>query len=97
MQLRLYQKIVDSGLSVRKVEQLAKSTSKTTEVRTRKAGARESSSSVQSVEEKLRQTLGTKVNVRERENGRGEIVIEFYSLDDLDRLLDLFASLEKFH
>jgi hypothetical protein len=35
--------------------------------------------------------------VREKEQGRGEIVIEYYSLDDLDRLLDLFASLEKFH
>ena len=97
MQLRLYKRIVDSGLSVRKVEQLAKSTGKTSEGGPRKAAVREISASVQSVEEKLRQTLGTKVMVRERENGRGEIVIEFYSLDDLDRLLDLFASLEKFH
>jgi ParB family chromosome partitioning protein len=97
MQLRLYQKIVDSGLSVRKIEQLAKSTGKTSEGQSRKSAPKETSSSVQSLEEKLRQTLGTKVNVRERENGRGEIVIEFYSLDDLDRLLDLFASLEKFH
>jgi hypothetical protein len=33
--------------------------------------------------------------VREKEGGRGEIIIEFYSLDDLDRLLDLFASLDR--
>ena len=97
MQLRLYQKIVDSGISVRKIEQLAKATGKTTEGTGRKAAPREVSSSAQHIEEKLRQTLGTKVNVREREGGKGEIVIEFYSLDDLDRLLDLFASLEKFH
>jgi ParB family chromosome partitioning protein len=97
MQLRLYQKIVDSGISVRKIEQLAKATGKTTEGTGRKASPREVSSDVQHVEEKLRQTLGTKVSVKEREGGRGEIVIEFYSLDDLDRLLDLFASLEKFH
>ena len=95
MQLRLYHKIVDSGLSVRKIEQLAKSSGKPSETHTRKTGGREVSTSVQSVEEKLRQTLGTKVIVREKEGGRGEIVIEFYSLDDLDRLLDLFASLEK--
>jgi hypothetical protein len=37
------------------------------------------------------------VSVREKGNGRGEIVIEFYSLDDLDRLLDLFAAIEKVH
>lgn len=96
MQLRLYQKIVDSGISVRKIEQLAKATGKSTNGTGRKTAAREASASVQSLEEKLRQTLGTKVNVREREGGKGEIVIEYYSLDDLDRLLDLFASLEKF-
>lgn len=97
MQLRLYQKIVDSGISVRKIEQLAKATGKTTEGTGRKTPPREASASVQHIEEKLRQTFGTKVNVKEREGGKGEIVIEFYSLDDLDRLLDLFASLEKFH
>jgi ParB family chromosome partitioning protein len=97
MQLRLYQKIVDSGISVRKIEQLAKATGKTAEGSGRKTPPREVSSSAQHIEEKLRQTLGTKVNVKEREGGKGEIVIEFYSLDDLDRLLDLFASLDKFH
>ena len=97
MQLRLYHKIVDSGLSVRKIEQLAKASGKPSDIRIRKTGGREVSTSVQSVEEKLRLTLGTKVIVREKEGGRGEIVIEFYSLDDFDRLLDLFASLEKYN
>jgi len=97
MQLRLYQKIVDSGISVRKIEQLAKATGKTTAGTGHRSAPREVSSNAQHIEEKLRQTLGTKVNVREREGGKGEIIIEFYSLDDLDRLLDLFASLEKFH
>ena len=97
MQLRLYHKIVDSGISVRKIEQLAKASGKPSEIHTRKAGGREVSTSVQSIEEKLRRSLGTKVIVREKEGGRGEIVIEFYSLDDLDRLLDLFASLEKYN
>jgi ParB family chromosome partitioning protein len=95
MQLRLFKKIVDTGMSVRKVEQLAKSTGKVPEGAGRKSTPREVSSAVQSIEEKLRQTLGTKVIVKEKEQGRGEIVIEYYSLDDLDRLLDLFASLEK--
>jgi ParB family transcriptional regulator, chromosome partitioning protein len=95
VQLRLFHKIVESGLSVRKIEQLAKSGGKSTEARTRKTGGREVSTDVQSLEEKLRQSLGTKVTVREKEGGRGEIAIEYYSLDDLDRLLDLFASLDK--
>ncbi len=97
MQIRLYQKIVDSGISVRKIEQLAKSTGKATEGGSRKSPPREVSANVQTLEERLRQTLGTKVMVKERDGGKGEIVIEFYSLDDLDRLLDLFASLDKYH
>ena len=93
-QMRLYEKIVDGGLSVRKVEDLVKAFAK----RVVKHGKRiESvpSSSVTSVEEKIRQYLGTKVSVRPKENGRGEIVIEYYSLEDLDRLIDLFAAAEK--
>ncbi|MEX0737523.1 MAG: ParB/RepB/Spo0J family partition protein [Bacteroidota bacterium] len=96
MQLRIYQKIIDAGLSVRKVEQLAKAAGKPASGSSRQSGVRqEPASSIQSVEEKLRQALGTKVSVKAKENGRGEIVIEYYSLDDLDRLLDLFAAIEK--
>jgi ParB family chromosome partitioning protein len=95
MQLRIYKKAVDAGLSVRKVEQLAKAAEKSGDGSARKRGAAAPSSNVLSVEEKLRQALGTKVSVREKGSGRGEIVIEFYSLDDLDRLLDLFAAVEK--
>jgi ParB family chromosome partitioning protein len=44
------------------------------------------------VEEKIRHYLGTKVSVKSKGTGRGEITIEYYSLDDLDRLLDVFAA-----
>ncbi|MBI3586750.1 MAG: ParB/RepB/Spo0J family partition protein [Ignavibacteriales bacterium] len=97
LQLKMYQRIVRSGLSVRNVEQLAKSAGK---ISVRSGSSHKvpaPTSSIQSVEEKLRQALGTKVSVRVKEGGRGEIVIEYYSLDDLDRLLDLFATIEKMH
>jgi ParB family chromosome partitioning protein len=96
VQLRFYQKIIDGALSVRKVEEMARSYGKT-------AGGKaapsrqspDSSSNIRNIEEKIRQALGTKVSVKSH-GGRGEIVISFYSLDDLDRLLDLFAELEKY-
>jgi ParB family chromosome partitioning protein len=98
LQIRIYQKTVDGGLSVRKVEQLVKAASKPPKQVTRSATPiPEPVASIQSVEEKLRQALGTKVSVRAKEDGRGEIVIEYYSLDDLDRLLDLFTAIEKLH
>lgn len=93
-QLRLYDKIIEGGLSVRKVEDLVKAFAKRAVKHARKAQT-ESGSNTSSVEEKLRQYLGTKVVLHPKENGRGEIVIEYYSLEDLDRLIELFAAAEK--
>ncbi|HWP82271.1 MAG TPA: ParB/RepB/Spo0J family partition protein [Bacteroidota bacterium] len=96
-QVRFYQKIVDGGLSVRKVEEMVRSYGKTTGGRSSpgRSTPTDGASSIRNVEEKIRQALGTKVSVRSHGSGRGEIVISFYSLDDLDRLLDLFAEIEK--
>ncbi|RPI01735.1 MAG: ParB/RepB/Spo0J family partition protein [Ignavibacteriae bacterium] len=91
MQLRLYEKIVDGGLSVRKVEELVRATQQPR----KKSGPHQSNSggsaSIQNLEERLRQALGTKVKVKTKGSGRGEIIVEYYSLDDFDRLMDLFS------
>lgn len=93
-QLRLFEKIVDGGLSVRKVEDLVKAFAKRGMKHVKRVQV-SSNSNTASIEEKLRQYLGTKVKVHPKENGRGEIVVEYYSLEDLDRLIDLFAAAEK--
>jgi ParB family transcriptional regulator, chromosome partitioning protein len=93
-QLRLYDKIVDGGLSVRKVEDLVKAFAKRSVKHLHKTQT-DSTSNTGSLEEKLRQYLGTKVVVHAKDDGGGEIVIEYYSLDDLDRLIDLFSAAEK--
>jgi ParB family chromosome partitioning protein len=86
LQLRLYRRIVESGLSVRKIEELTKGSGQS-----RKRPARASSGDHQNVEEKLRIVLGTKVKVRSKKGGGGEIIVEYYSLDDLERLIDLLS------
>jgi ParB family transcriptional regulator, chromosome partitioning protein len=91
LQLRLYEKILDGGLSVRKVEDIvraAQQPKKKSGPHKENSGA---SASIQSLEERLRQALGTKVKVKTKGAGRGEIIVEYYSLDDFDRLMDLFA------
>lgn len=85
-QLRMYEKIVSSGISVRKVEQIARSRKPRTGSQKRARSA-----DIQHVEDKLRQKLGTKVTVRPKAGGKGEIVVEYFSLDDLDRILDLLT------
>lgn len=84
---------MNRGLSVREVERLVREKGRAK----RKGGHRgpaTSSSAVSSVEEKLRQFLGTKVQLRPLRDGKGEILIEYYSADDLDRLLEIFAQVE---
>jgi ParB family chromosome partitioning protein len=91
MQLRLYEKIMDGGLSVRKVEDIVRATQQPK----KKSGPHKenngTSASIQSLEEQLRLALGTKVKVKIKGSGRGEIIVEYYSLDDFDRLMDLFT------
>lgn len=91
MQTRLFEKIIDNGLSVRKVEDIVRAAQQPK----KKAGHHKDnvggSSSIQNMEAQLRQALGTKVKVHPKGQGRGEIIIEYYSLDDFDRLLELFA------
>ncbi|MEK6650890.1 MAG: ParB/RepB/Spo0J family partition protein [Bacteroidota bacterium] len=97
LQLRLYERIVHEGLSVRKVEDLARGTGGGKPAGARKArDAGTTPAGIQSVEDQLRQTLGTKVMVRTKGAGRGDIIIEFYSLDEFDRLLELLSSTAKY-
>lgn len=88
LQLALYHRIVRDDLSVRAVERLVRV--KTTVRRKRPAQvATVSDIALSSVEDRLRRALGTKVQVRPLEHGKGEILIEYYSADDLERLLEL--------
>ena len=43
----------------------------------------------QEIEENLKQKLSTKVNITPKGNGTGKIEIEFYSHDDLEKIMDL--------
>jgi len=93
VQTAIFEKVVKKGLSVREVERMVQNWGKLRARRTKTVPPLGTVSALSSVEDRLRQTLGTKVVVRTLHDGRGEIVIEYYSADDLDRLLDLFATI----
>lgn len=92
-QIRLWKKIVKEGISVRKVEQLVKEPGLRRERKSSEAGT--SDSGTAHIEARLRRTFGTKVRVKTRSDGSGDITIEFYSIDDLDRLLDLMDLIDQ--
>ncbi|MBU1925341.1 MAG: ParB/RepB/Spo0J family partition protein [Candidatus Omnitrophica bacterium] len=82
-QARLCERIMREGLSVREAENLAGINKKEPKTKTVKTGK---DPHVREVEEELQQIFATKVNVVHGKK-RGKIQIEYYSLDDLERLL----------
>ena len=44
------------------------------------------------ISEKLKQIMGTKVNILPKSNEKGKIEIEYYSANELERIIDLFMS-----
>ena len=37
--------------------------------------------------------MGTKVSIQRKKNNKGKIEIEYYSKDELERIIDLFESI----
>lgn len=87
-QISTAKKIVDEKLSVRDIEKLVKNMNKP--AKEKKSSEQKNRDFIyQDIEEKLKLSLGTKVSIAAKENGSGKIEIEFYSGDDLERLLDI--------
>ncbi len=85
----LAQKVFDEKLSVRDVEKLVKNLYKP--AKPKKIDDKALELIYQDIEEKMKQTLSTKVTVSSKGNGAGKIEIEFYSHEDLDRLIEIIV------
>jgi ParB family chromosome partitioning protein len=86
----LWQKIIKQGISVRKLENIVKELSEVKPNRPIKTAKK--SVYVLKIEENLRNKFGTKVSVRSRKEG-GSVEIEFYSPEDLNRILEIFENI----
>lgn len=90
-QYELAQKIVEKGLSVREVEALLK-----------KKPAKEEKAETNTAEEliyrnfenNLKEIYGTKVSIK-NQKGKGKIEISYYSVDELERILDMLQSTKR--
>lgn len=88
-QYNLAQRIFDEKLSVREVEKIVKNMGKPVKTKKEKVVDKSMQVIYDDISEKLKTQLGTKVNIVPKEDGSGKIEIEFYSHDELDRILDL--------
>jgi len=74
---------------VRETEQLVKRLTQKKQTKKKKADDVE----YLAIEERLREVLGTKVKILNNKN-KGKIMIEYYSLDELDRLINLVEEID---
>jgi ParB family transcriptional regulator, chromosome partitioning protein len=98
LQLEALRRIKTGNLSVRKVESLVRKLSESPDLKRRTYTLTPqvaNSSEMRDIEDKLQKIFGTKVMCRKKVDGTGEIVIEFYSTDELERLFDLFEVINK--
>lgn len=87
--LRLAQKIQRDGLSVREAERLAQGGRRTAKPRAAKNEIKDPHA--RQLEEDLRRKLGTHVRVVQKTSQKGKLEIEYYSLEDLDRIVSLLG------
>lgn len=96
-QYTVAQKIFDEKLSVRDTEKLVKSLQnekkKQTDVRTQIDPKLEAI--YQDLEEQMKVILGTKVSINHKDSEKGKLEIEYYSQDELDRIIDLLRTIQK--
>ena len=89
LQYQMACKVFDESLSVREVEKLVKSLN----VPKKEVKKSEINQAVyDDMSEKLKQIMGTKVQIIPKNNEKGKIEIEYYSSDELERIIDLFMS-----
>ncbi len=96
LQIEIWNKIVKQGWSVRKVEKIVRDLTKGEDEKEKLHKKKTTSSAeLRDIESKLKRIFGTQVKIRQIGNGKGEVVIEFYSNDEFERLLELFEFIAK--
>jgi len=107
-QIEVWKQVRDEGLSVRKTEAIVKQVAQlgASSRKEKKAAATNGTANpsptrteldltLTEISARLRQVFGTQVKVKSNAAGDGNITIDFYNSEDLERLLELFAVIER--
>lgn len=93
LQIEAAKTIVSKGLSVRDTEKLVKSILNPKQVKLPIPSAE--AAIYDAIANKLREKMGTKVSINHKKNGKGKIEIEYYSQEELERLIEMFDDIEE--
>ena len=91
--LKLWQMIIKLGLSVRGAENVAKDKTKPNDL-SKSSRSKPKNKSIRQLEDELISILGTKVQLSHKGKKGGSIQINYFSNDDLERILDLIRTIE---
>ena len=83
--------IIEKGLTVRDVENIIKNLNKP---KAEPAKPKEKSLELKDFENKIKRILSTSVSIKGNDN-KGKIVIDYYSMEDLNRIYDILLDLNK--
>ncbi len=90
LQLKIYNDIIQNELSVRKVEDLVRETARNKAGKSSSAkDATKQSIELKNIEERLTRKYETKIDIKHRTNGSGQLVFSYFSTDDLNRIIEL--------
>ncbi len=92
-QYTMAMKVFDEKLSVRDIEKYVKDMNKP--LKQKNKTKEEMDFLFKDLEEKMKISLGTKVTISSKGNEKGKIELEYYSNDELDRLVDLLIAAGK--
>ncbi len=91
LQFKVAEEIIRKQLSVRETELLVKGLK--TKKKTKKK-KNDDAAEYRAIEDRFREVFGTKVKIMNNQKN-GKIVIEYYSLDELDRIISLVEKMNK--
>ena len=96
-QYQVAQEIFDKKLSVRETEKLVKKMQKekTLPPKEKETIDEKVLLAYHDVEEKMKAIFGTKVSINAKDNKKGKIEIEYYSMDELNRIFEMFQTIRK--
>ena len=86
-------KVFDEKLSVRETESLVKRMLEPPKTEKKSKFTTAEDAIYESLEEKMKSIMGTRVQIHRKKKDKGKIEIEYYSKDELERIIDLFDSI----
>ncbi len=92
--LTLFHKILNQKISVRQTEDIIKKINADPNTPKKITKVPKKDQMLTQIEGELRETLQAKVIVKKNRGGRGNIQIDFYSQDELERLIELLTSID---